>query len=135
MPVQQLLGLAMGRADRRRDEVARRHQRGDRLRDVALEAQVAVRQDPDQPAPVVGDRHAGDVVALHQLERVRDESVRRQGQRLDDQPGLRALDAVDLADLSLDRQVAMDDPDPTLACERDRHASLGDRIHRRRDDG
>ena len=44
----------------------RRHQRGDRLRDVALEAEVAVREDADEATVVVGDRDAGDVVALHQ---------------------------------------------------------------------
>ena len=50
MPVQQLLRLAMRRADRRRDQVGRRHQVGDRLRDVPLEAKVAVREDADEPA-------------------------------------------------------------------------------------
>ena len=134
VPVQQLLRLAMRRADRRRHEVARGHQVGDRLREIALEAQVAVGEDADEAAALVGDRDAGDVVALHQLERVGDERVRRQRQRLDDQPGLGALDAVDLADLRLDRQVAVHDADPAFARERDRHARLGDGVHRRRDD-
>ena len=74
--VEDRLGLLERRADRRGDEVAARHQRGDRLRGVGLEAEVAVREDADEDAVVVGDRHAGDPVALHQLERVGDEVAR-----------------------------------------------------------
>ena len=102
--------------------------------DVLLEAEVAVREDADEAAAVVGDRHARDVVVLHQLERVGDERGRRQRERLDDHPRLGALDLVDLGHLLGDREVAVDDPDPALARERDRHPRLGDRVHRRRDD-
>src|SRR5437773_4847506 len=42
-------------------------------RRVLLEAEVAVREDADEPAAVVRNRDAGDVVALHQRERVRSE--------------------------------------------------------------
>ena len=132
--VQQLLGLRERRADRSGDEIARRHQRRHRLRVVLLEAQVAVREDADELV-VVGDRHAGDVVALHQRDRIRHERVGRQRHGLDDHPGLGALHLVDLGDLRCDRHVALDDPDPTFARERDRHARLGDGVHRRRDDG
>ena len=60
---------------------------------------------------------------LHQRERVGDARGRRQRQRLDDHPGLGALDLVDLGHLLLDREVAVDDPDPALARERDRDAA------------
>ena len=50
MPVQQLLCFAQRRADRRGDEAVGGHQLGDGLREVALEAQVAVREDADEPA-------------------------------------------------------------------------------------
>ena len=70
------LGLLERRADRRGDEVPARHQRRDGLRGVGLEAEVAVREDADEDAVVVDDRHAGDPVALHELEGVGDEVAR-----------------------------------------------------------
>ena len=134
MAVQETLGLGQRRPDRRGDEVPARHQRRDRLRSVALEPQVAVGQDADEPTVVVGDRHAGDVVALHQLERVGDERRGRERHRVADHPRLGALDLVDLRGLVGDREVAVDDAETTLACQRDRHPRLGDGVHRRRDD-
>ena len=127
------LRLLQGRAHRRRDEVARGHQRGDRLRRVRLEAEVAVREDPDEDALLVGDGHARDPVALHQPERVGDEVAGAQCHGLDDHPRLGALHLVHLGDLVLDGEVAVDDADPTLARERDREPGLGDRVHRRRE--
>ena len=110
VPVQDLVRLLERRPDRRSDEVARGHQRGNGLARVRLEAEVAVRQDPDEHAGLVGDRHARDAVARHQLERVRDEVVRAQRHGLDDHPRLGALDLVDLGDLVGDREVAVQDP-------------------------
>src|SRR5206468_2396613 len=82
--------------------------------------QVAVGQDPDEPAALVRDRHPGDVVARHQLERVGYARVRRQRHGLDDHPRLRALHLVDLRHLRVDREVAMEDADPALTGERNR---------------
>jgi hypothetical protein len=121
--------------DRRRDQVARRHQRGYGLLELRLEAQIAVREDADQHTGRIGDRHTRDLVALHQRERVPHERVGRERDRLDDHSGLGALDLVDLGHLLLDRQVAVHDPDPALPGERDREARLRDGVHRRRDDG
>ena len=89
---------------------------------------------PTSTPSLVGDRHARHLVVGHQHERVADERVGRQRHRLDDHPGLRALHLVDLGDLVLDREVAVDDADAALARERDREPRLGDRVHRRRDD-
>ena len=108
-PVQDLVRLVEPGADRRSDEVPRGHQRGDGLAQVRLEAEVAIREDPDEDAVLVRDRHTGDVVALHQLDRVGDEVVRPQRDRLDDHPRLGALDLVDLGDLVGDREVAVQD--------------------------
>ena len=59
---------------------SRRHQRRRRgCVGSALEAEVAVREDADEAAVVVGDRDAGDAVALHQRERVGDERRRAGG--------------------------------------------------------
>ena len=132
--VQDRLRLCERRPDGRGDEVARSHQRRHGLRGVRREAEIAVRQDPDERALVVGDRHAGDVVRRHQLERVGDERVSWQRDRLDDHPGLGALHLVDLRHLRVDRQVAMDDAHAPLACQRDREPRLRDGVHRRRDD-
>jgi hypothetical protein len=131
VPVEDALGLVEGRADRSGDEVTARHQRADRLGRVGLEPEVAVRKDADQDPVAVGDRDARDAVAGHQLERVGDAGVGREGDRLDDHPRLGALHLVDLRDLVLDREVAVDDADPADARQRDRQAGLGDRVHRR----
>ena len=70
----------------------------DRPVDVGLEAQVAVGEDADEPsflAAVLGDRHAGDAVLLHQLERFADAVRGGERDRVDDHAALRALHAVD----------------------------------------
>ncbi len=73
--VEDLARLVQRRPDGRSHEVAGRHERRDRLRDVGLEAEVAVREDADEDPGLVRDRHAGDPVALHQGERIRDRVV------------------------------------------------------------
>ena len=132
--VEDRLGLLERRADGGSDEVPARHQRGDGLRGVGLEAEVAVREDADEDALVVDDRHAGDPVALHELEGVGDEIARPKRHGLDDHPRLGALHLVDLRDLIGDREVAVHDPETALARQCDREARLGHGVHRGRDD-
>ena len=92
-----------------------------------------VRMPTRRPSPsVIG--HAGDVVAGHQLERGGDGRVGAQRDGLGDHPGLGALHPVDLGDLLLDREVAVEDADSALAGQRDGQPRLGDRVHRGRDD-
>ena len=77
--VQEFARLLERRADRHGEERIARHDVGDRPVEVGLEAQIAVGQDADQPAflaAVLGDRHAGDPVLLHQLERFEDPVAR-----------------------------------------------------------
>ena len=72
MAVQELARLLERRADRHGEQRIARHDVGDRPIEVGLEAQVAVGQDADEAAflaAVLRDRHAGDPVFLHQLER------------------------------------------------------------------
>jgi hypothetical protein len=57
VPLQDGLGLTQGGPDRRGDEVAARHHIRDRQRAVPLEAEVAVRQDADEPLVIVDDRN------------------------------------------------------------------------------
>ena len=121
-------------ADRGGHELLARHDLLGAALHAVLEAQVAIREDADQHARLVGDRNAADVVRPHQLERFRDAGAGTQRHRLDDHPRLAALHLVDLGDLVVDREVAMDDPDPALARERDREARLRHGVHRRRDE-
>ena len=58
------------------DEIVAGHQLGDRLARIFGEADVAVGEDADQPAVLLGDRDAGDPVPRHQLERVGEASGR-----------------------------------------------------------
>ena len=67
--------------------------------DVGLEAQVAVGEDADQAAflaAVLGDRHARDAVAAHQLERLEDPGGGGERDRVDDHAALGALHAIHL---------------------------------------
>jgi hypothetical protein len=77
--VEHLARLVERRPDRHRHQVFARHDGPDRLIGARLEPEVAVGQDADEPAlhaAVLGDGHAADAVALHQLERFEDAVVR-----------------------------------------------------------
>ena len=78
---------------------------------------------------VLGDWHAGDLVAPHHIECVGDELVGRDGDRVDDHAALRALHLVDFAGLLLDGEVAVDDADAALLRHGDGQARLGHRVH------
>ena len=67
----------------------------------------------------------------HQRERLGYGRVPGERDRLDDHSRLAALDLVDLGDLILDREVAVDDADAADPRERDREPRLGDGVHRR----
>ncbi len=92
-----------------------------------------VRMPTSRPSllPSCGDRHAGDPVLLHQLERFEDPVGRGERDRVDDHAALGALDPIDFGGLFLDRQVLVDDPDAALLRHRDRQPRLGDGVHRR----
>ena len=89
------------------------------------EAKVPAREDSPQVA-ADRDRHAGDVVAAHDLACFADGGVRRQGDRVDDDAVLRSLDLVDLAGLLLDRHVLVNDAEAPFLRQRDRQLGLGD---------
>ena len=82
-------------------------------------------------APAFGDRHAGDAVFLHQLERFVDAMLGRQRDRIHDHAALGSLDAVDFRRLLFDREVLVDDADAAMLRHRNREPGLGDRIHGR----
>ena len=70
----------------------------------------------------------------HDLARLAERRARRQRHRVEDHAVGRALDLVDLADLLLDREVAVDDADAALARQRHGEGHLGDRVHGGRDE-
>ena len=132
--VEDPLGFLERRPLRRSDEPLARHQLRDRPLGLAVEAQVAVGEDADEPAAFVRDGNAGDAVTRHQLQRVGDTRVRPQRHRLDDHPRLRPLNLVHLGRLVGDREVAVHDADAADARERDRHSCLRNRVHGGRDE-
>src|SRR5690606_22279255 len=115
----QTLGLVLADAIAHGDELILGHQLGDRLALVGGEADVAVGDDADQPAigPPPGaatgnDRNAGDTIGPHQCQRVREGSVRPDGDRVDHHAALEALDLPDLLGLLLHAEVPVDDAEP-----------------------
>ena len=130
--MQDLARFVERRADRHRDEVLLRHHVGHGPLDVGLEAQVAVGEDADEPAflaAVFGDRHAGDAVLAHQLQRFADATAGRERDRVDDHAALGPLDAIDFERLLVDRQVLVDDAQAAVLRHGDGHLGLGDRVH------
>ena len=95
-----------------------------------IEAHVAVGHDADQRAVGVGDRRAGDAVAAAQRVDVGQGVVGRAGDRVGDHAGLGPLHQVDLLGLLVDGEVAVQHADAALPGHRDRHARLGDGVHR-----
>ena len=137
VPLEDRLGLVERRPDGRRDQAGRRHEVGDRAVVVGrlAEADVAVGEDADEAAVAVGDRHAGELEAVHHLLGLVQGGVGVERDRIGDHPALAALDLLHLGRLVLDRQVAMDDTDAAVAGHGDRHPGLGDLVHRRRHEG
>ncbi len=127
-------GLFERRAGWRGHQPLAGHQVAHRLFDILDEAEVAVGQDTDQAALVFGDGNSGDVIPLHDRQGVGHPGVGRQGDWLDDHARFGAFDLVDLEDLILDREIPVQDADPTLARQGDREPPFRDRIHGRRED-
>ncbi len=132
--VQDLAGVLERGADGDGHQVGPGHHVCDGAVQFALEPQVTVREDADQPSflgPVLGDRHAGDPVAPHQFVRIGELVVRRERDRVDDHAALRPLHAIDLRGLFLDREVLVDDAEAALLGEGDGHRRLGHGVHGR----
>ena len=96
MLMQQPLGLVLADALAHRDQPVLGHQFGDRLAHVGGEAHVAVGQDADQlaglaVAAALHHRNAGDVVLLHQRERVGERRVGMDGERVHHHAGFEFL--------------------------------------------
>ncbi len=117
------------------DQVFLGHQFVHALAVVGRETDVAVGEDPDQLARLAAaldHRNAGNVVALHQGERIGERRLGSDRQRIDHHAGFELLHAADLIGLLLRRQIAVDDAHPPCLGHRDRKTGLRDRVHRRR---
>ncbi len=129
---QNLARLLVGRAHRRGDQILARHDLVDRAGIVGFKAEIAVGQNADQLARLIGNRHAGNAVARHQLFRVGNKVVRAEVERIGNNAVLRALHAVNLLRLLLDGHVLVDDAQTAFARHGDGRLGLRHRIHGRR---
>ena len=113
---------------------------GHQLRDAAgrvlLEAQVAVREDADEPAVLVGDRHAGDAVVAPSARAPRETSASGRQRR----PGRRSCPASERFTRSTSPTCSAIErfrwrtPRPPSRAMAIGHARLRHRVHRGRDD-
>ncbi len=137
--VQHPLRLVLADAFAHGDEIFVRHQFGDFLARIGRKPHVAVGENADQfarhaPATAGHHRNAGKTVIVHQRQRIRQHRVGADGQRIDHHPGFVLLDLTHLGGLTVGIEIAVNDADAAGLRHRDRHARLGNRIHRRRDD-
>jgi hypothetical protein len=126
--MQDLLRLFERGAHRDGDQVLLGHHIAHGNVRACFKAQVAVGQDADQPL-ALGHRHAGDLVAPHNFEGVRDELLRPDGDWIDDHAALRTLHLVDLACLLLNGQVSVDNADAPVLCHRNGQPRFGHGVH------
>ena len=135
MLVQNFFRLFERRPHRYGDQVFLGHHLADGDIKAGFKAQIAIGQNADQLAIFQRDRHAGNLVLLHDLQRIRNLGVGRHGHGIDNHAALRPLHFVDFVRLLLDRQIAVNNPDPALLRHGNRHVRLGHRIHSRADNG
>jgi hypothetical protein len=101
------------------------------------EADVALGQEPQQPAGGVHDHERSDARALHELNRLFEAGVGRDRIRIRHHAVLGPLDDLDLTDLSLDLpgpEASIDDAEAAFLGLHNRHRRPGHRVHVRRDD-
>ena len=113
-------------------QILRGHHHRNRGLVVRGKAHVAVGDDAHHAALTVDHRKAGDLIAFHQGLGIGQRLIGGQRDGGIDHAGFKPLDAPHLARLGLQVQVAVNDPDPTGLGHGNRHAALGDRVHRAR---
>ena len=112
--------------------VARGHHFGDLGVEAGLKAQVAAGDDTDRLA-VIHHRHAGDTVLAGQLQHLADGGVGAHGNRVGNDAGFVFLDQAHMTGLGLGRHRLMNNADAAFLGDGDSQASLGHRVHGRRD--
>jgi hypothetical protein len=89
-----LFGLFESGSRRHSDQFILGHDIGNRLIELGFKTQVTVGENADQKS-VLGNRHPGYPVFLHQLQCLEDLLIGAHGNRVDDHPAFRLLDLVD----------------------------------------
>ena len=122
-----------------RDEIVLGHQLGDFLPLVGGKAHVAVGENADElaGAPVAAaldHRNAGDVMLLHQRQRIGERRAGMNGHRIHDHARFEFLHLPHLRGLHRRFQIAVNDANAAGLRHGDRHMRLGDRVHGRRHD-
>jgi hypothetical protein len=134
MALQDFFGFVEGRAYRNGDEIILGHHRADRLIEIAFETQIAIGENADE-ARATGDWQARHFVLVHDVERLADGKLGRDGDRVNDHAAFRALYAVHFLGLAVNSHVAMNETDAALARDGDGQARVRDCVHGRGDDG
>ncbi len=126
MLVQQALGLVLIDAFADGNELVLGHQLGHLLPRIGGEAHVAIGEDADEltgvtVAAALHHRNPGDVVLLHQRQRIGQRRIGADGERIDHHAGLEFLDLADLGGLDVRLEVAMQDANAAGLRHGDRH--------------
>ena len=132
MLLQNALGFFEGRPQRGNNQVVRGHVLADRLAIIVGKTNVSVGQDTDELG-ALDDGHAGYVVMGHNPLGLCQSRGRGQCDRVYDHARFGAFNLVYLGCLGLNRTVAMNDPQAPFPSQGNRHTSLGDSVHRRRE--
>ena len=137
--MQQALRLLLAHPFPHRDQTLLGHQLRHRLPGIGGKAHVTVGENTDQlaasgPSRRLDHRDSGDVVDLHESERIGQRRIRLDGDRIDHHAGLELFHPADLLRLLFGLKIAVDHPDAARLGHGDRHLSLGDGVHRGRDD-
>ncbi len=115
-------------ARRRRHQVFRGHNLLDRAGEILLKAQIPVGQNAHQPA-LHRHRHTGNMVTRHQFQRVLNCIFRRKKNRINNNTVLRALNAVNLSRLCLNRHIFVNNANAALPGNRNRHPRFRNSVH------
>jgi hypothetical protein len=137
--VQEPLGLVLLDAFAHRDQPVLGHQLGNLLPFVGGEPHVAIGENADQfagpsIAAAFDHRNPGNVMLLHQCQRVGERRFRIDRDRIHDHAGFEFLHLSHLQGLRFRIEIAVEDADAAGLRHGDRHMRFGHCIHRRGDD-
>ncbi len=139
--VEQALGLVLAHPVAHGDQPLMRHQFGDALVGVGGKAHVAVGEDADETAEIAAalaavlhHRDAGDAVGLHQGQCIGEGGVGADGDGVHHHAALETLHLPHFLGLQQHVEVLVDHAHATGLRHGDRHAALGDGVHRGRED-